>query len=103
MKSTPKACQMEYEAICNNIFEESKKNNLKLNVSKCNEMVFLHGGCKNKLLRETADKTLSLNGLSVPRVSTVKYLGLHISSDNKWDKRINFFVQKLNFIIEHLT
>jgi len=90
--------QRDYQEICNQIVEKSDENNLKLNVAKCGELVFSHGVPKDRFL-----ENVKIKQMDVPRLEKIKYLGVFMSSNLKWSHHVNCIVQKLNFIIKHLT
>ena len=92
-----------YQTMANKIAEISHKKNPKLNVNKCNEIIFMQGQSKSANVRKAADKILTMNGMDVPKVKKVKYLGVHINEDHKWNDQVNSIVKKVNFISKSLT
>ena len=74
----------------------SKEKNLKLNPSKCEEIVITN--CKRK--HNIFHKQLEINNQTIPRVKKVKYLGLIISDNLQWTNHITKIVQKVNLIIK---
>ena len=75
----------------NDIFEFSNEHKMKLNPSKCNEMLINFMSNHNFVINP-----IILGNNVIERISTYKILGVYISSDLKWDYHIDYIVKKAN-------
>ena len=66
-------------------------NNLKLNVQKCEFIIF---GSKHRLKRLPPNITINLNREIVPRVSSCKYLGMTLDEKLDWSLHIKAVCRK---------
>ena len=69
----------------NDIFEFSNEHKMKLNPSKCNEMLINFMSNHNFVINP-----IILGNNVIERISTYKLLGVYISSDLKWDYHIDY-------------
>ena len=77
-----------------------QQNRLKVNPKKSKLIVF---GTKRQLrLVNEQNFVISYNGLNIPLVNEVKYLGLILQNDLSWDKQIFEVCKKLNYKIFQL-
>ena len=75
----------------NDIFEFSNEHKMKLNPSKCNEMLINFMSNHNFVINP-----IILGNNVIERTSTYKLLGVYISSDLKWDYHTDYIVKKAN-------
>ncbi|KAK7881961.1 hypothetical protein WMY93_028135 [Mugilogobius chulae] len=75
-----------------------KENNLVINVSKTKEIVVDPRRGKGRMHQTQ----LNINGSTVERVPTYKYLGVNIAEDMKWDQHISSVVKKSRQRLYHL-
>lgn len=101
-KNSATSDQMKYENHVNAIAVASEKKNLKLNESKCEELVCHHINIKDPEVLSICNTPLKINNNGISRVKKVKYLGLTISNNLKWTPHINNIVKKVNHIIKCL-
>ncbi|KAI4885809.1 hypothetical protein NFI96_004686, partial [Prochilodus magdalenae] len=59
-------------------------NNLSLNISRTEEMIMDH-----RKLQRSGHSSLFINGAGVERVSSVRFLGVHLTNDLTWSFHIN--------------
>ena len=65
----------------------AEKNNMKFNTEKTKEIVF-------SFLKNHTAPSISINNSTITRVDTAKLLGVHISSDLKWEAHIQNIYSK---------
>lgn len=102
-KDNAESDQQHYKEATKWIIELSSAMNLKLNPSKCIELLSPYKGCITESLKSAAEEDLVINEVEVQRASHVKYLGVHISNDLKWYFHIKKLTQKLNFMIKSIS
>ena len=76
----------------NSVIDYFSVNKLSVNINKCNAIVF-HG--RNKSF-DPSNKTVKLNNVVIPLVSTVKFLGIYIDSQLNWKPHIECISNKIS-------
>ncbi|KAK1802114.1 hypothetical protein P4O66_004460 [Electrophorus voltai] len=74
-----------------------QENNLLLNISKTKELIV---DCNKK--QEQHYQPLRINGTTVERVDSFRYLGIHISQDLSWSRHTNCLAKKARQRLYHL-
>ncbi|KAK1784028.1 hypothetical protein P4O66_004470 [Electrophorus voltai] len=75
-----------------------QENNLLLNVSKTKELIV---DCSKK--QERQYQPVMINGTTVERVDSFRYLGVHILQDLSWSRHTNSLAKKARQHLYHLT
>jgi hypothetical protein len=81
----------------------SAENSLVLNNAKCVECLFHFRSCQS---RQSIQRNPSIDGMPLSEVDSVKYLGIHFSSDCTWSLQVqNIFSKclRLSFVIKRLV
>ena len=81
-------CNSNLQNIVNDINIWAIQNKMKLNVSKCKELIVDFSRDKQFLL------PLDIGGVLVERVKSARVLGLMIQNDMKWNDHVNSIVRK---------
>ena len=89
-----------YVDTVNKIERWTRDNNLILNASKTQELVFLNPNVKNQTILELSDRKLTINNVSICPSDSVKYLGLTIDSKFRFSEHIDNVYKKC-FSVSH--
>ena len=74
-----------------NVFDWTVTNELNINISKTNSMLF----CPT-ISTNLVNFQIFINKISIPRVSSLKFLGIIISSNLSWKEHIVFIAKKIS-------
>lgn len=81
--------------LCKCMYDWCTANNLRLNISKCSFMLFKPSAKCNNLI-SNANLNIEVNGQSLSRVNSMKFLGITIDEQLSWSYHIDNLIKRCN-------